>query len=54
MFYGNTGNVNSIGKQPTEELEKWKKDALVLKILQDIFRNNNDNMEIKYCNECYS
>jgi len=66
MFYRITGNVNSISKQPTEgkanngglRIGEMEKDALVAHrasaILQDMFRNNTDSMEIKYCNVCHS
>jgi len=66
MFYRITGNVNSISKQPTEgksnngglRIGEMEKDALVAHgvdaVLQDMFRNNTDSMEIKYCNVCHS
>lgn len=66
MFYRITGNVNSISKQPTEgkanngglRIGEMEKDALVAHgvnaILKDMFRNNTDIMEIKYCNTCHS
>jgi len=66
MFYRITGNVNSISKQPTEgkshngglRIGEMEKDALVAHganaILQDMFRNNTDGMEIKYCEICHS
>ncbi|ORX41434.1 beta and beta-prime subunits of DNA dependent RNA-polymerase [Piromyces finnis] len=66
MFYRITGNVNSISKQPTEgkanngglRIGEMEKDALVAHganaILKDMFRNNTDIMEIRYCNICHS
>jgi len=66
MFYRITGNVNSISKQPTEgkshngglRIGELEKDALVAHganaILQDMFRNNTDSIEIKYCDKCHS
>jgi len=66
MFYRITGNVNSISKQPTEgkshngglRIGEMEKDALVAHganaILQDMFRNNTDSIEIKYCDKCHS
>jgi len=66
MFYRITGNVNSISKQPTEgkshngglRIGEMEKDALVAHganaILQDMFKNNTDCMNIQYCNICHS
>jgi len=66
MFYRITGNVNSISKQPTEgkanngglRIGEMEKDALVghgaNAILQDMFKNNTDSIEIKFCKICHS
>ena len=66
MFYRITGNVNSISKQPTEgkshngglRIGEMEKDALVAHgakaILKDMFKNNTDPMDIRYCNECHT
>ncbi|ORX42244.1 beta and beta-prime subunits of DNA dependent RNA-polymerase [Piromyces finnis] len=66
MFYRITGSVNSISKQPTEgkanngglRIGEMERDALIAHganaILKDMFRNNTDVMEIKYCNICHS
>jgi len=66
MFYRIMGNVNSISKQPTEgkshngglRIGEMEKDALVAHsanaILQDMFRNNTDGMDIRYCTKCHS
>jgi len=66
MFYRITGNVNSISKQPTEgkshngglRIGEMEKDALVTHgantILQDMFRNNTNSIEIKYYDKCHS
>ncbi|ORY20612.1 beta and beta-prime subunits of DNA dependent RNA-polymerase [Neocallimastix californiae] len=66
MFYCILGNVNAINKQPTEgksqngglRIGEMEKDALIAHranaILQDMFKNNTDITEIKYCNVCHS
>jgi len=66
MFYRITGNFNSISKQPTEgkshngglRIGEMEKDALVAHganaILQDMFRNNTDSIEIIYCDKYHS
>jgi len=65
-FYRILGNVNAINKQPTEgksqngglRIGEMEKDALIARranaILQDMFKNNTDLTEIKYCNVCHS
>ncbi|KAG4105923.1 hypothetical protein H8356DRAFT_1418095 [Neocallimastix lanati (nom. inval.)] len=53
MFYRILGNVNAKSKQPTEG--KSQNGELRLNaILQDMFKNNTDLTEIKYCNVCHS
>ena len=66
MFYRTTGNVNSISKQPTEgksrngglRIGEMEKDALVAHgtnaIIQDMFKNNTDAIDIRYCEICHS
>ncbi|ORX89484.1 beta and beta-prime subunits of DNA dependent RNA-polymerase [Neocallimastix californiae] len=66
MFYRILGNVNAISKQPTEgksqngglRIGEMERDALIAHranaILQDMFKNNTDLTEIKYCNVCHS
>ncbi len=66
MFYRTIGNVNSISKQPTEgkshngglRIGEMEKDALVAHganaIIQDMFKNNTDAIDIRYCKICHS
>ncbi|ORX42872.1 beta and beta-prime subunits of DNA dependent RNA-polymerase, partial [Piromyces finnis] len=64
MFYRINGNINAISKQPTEGKSKngglrigeMEKDALIAhgveNIIQDMFKNNTDSMDIRFCNIC--
>jgi len=66
MFYRTIRNANSISKQPYEgksrngglRIGEMEKDALVahciIFIIQDMFKNNTNAIDIRYCKICHS
>ncbi|ORX77843.1 beta and beta-prime subunits of DNA dependent RNA-polymerase [Anaeromyces robustus] len=64
MFYRNTGNKNSVTKQPTEGKSKggglrigeMERDALIVHnskhLLKSVFKDDSDEVKINICNNC--
>ncbi|KAG4098325.1 beta and beta-prime subunits of DNA dependent RNA-polymerase [Neocallimastix lanati (nom. inval.)] len=64
MFYRNTGNVNSITRQPTEgkanggglRIGEMERDALIVHnskhLLNSVFKDDSDEIKINICENC--